>query len=117
MASLTEILLAALPVIGTVLGSYMGVRASTKLTLYRLGALEKKVDKHNNFAERVPLVEEIVKCIPDIETKIASLQNEINTLKICSESSKNLSDKFDLIQNDVNDIKILIAKMSASKLI
>lgn len=34
---------------------------STKLTNYRIRELEKKVDKHNNFAQRVPLLEERVK--------------------------------------------------------
>lgn len=28
---------------------------------YRIEQLEKKVDKHNNFAERVPILEEQIK--------------------------------------------------------
>lgn len=34
---------------------------STKLTNYRLEQLEKKVEKHNNFAGRVPILEEQMK--------------------------------------------------------
>ena len=30
---------------------------------YRIEQLEKKVDKHNNFAERIPVVEEQIKVI------------------------------------------------------
>ena len=39
---------------GTALGSWGGL----KLMSYRIEQLEKKVDKHNNFAERVPILEE-----------------------------------------------------------
>jgi hypothetical protein len=39
---------------------------------YRIEQLEKKVDKHNNFAERVPILEEQMKVvnhrITDLET-------------------------------------------------
>ena len=34
-----------------------------KLMSYRIEQLEKKVDKHNNFAERMPVVEEQIKGI------------------------------------------------------
>ena len=34
-----------------------------KLISYRVEQLEKKVDKHNNFAERLPVVEEQIKVI------------------------------------------------------
>ena len=42
---------------GTCIGSILGVIASAKLTTYRIEQLEKKVDKHNNFASRIPVVE------------------------------------------------------------
>lgn len=50
----TEILIAVLSFAGTALGSFGGM----KLMTYRIEQLEKKVDKHNNFAERVPILEE-----------------------------------------------------------
>ena len=34
---------------------------SAKLTNYRIRELEKKVDKHNNFAERIPVLEQSIK--------------------------------------------------------
>ena len=52
------VLVALLSFSGTLVGSLFGVLASAKLTNYRLEQLEKKVDKHNNFAERIPVLEE-----------------------------------------------------------
>lgn len=52
-----EFLIAILSFAGTALGSFGGM----KLMSYRIEQLEKKVDKHNNFAERVPILEEQMK--------------------------------------------------------
>ena len=38
--------------IGSLIGSLLGVLASQKLTQFRLEQLEKKVDLHNNVVER-----------------------------------------------------------------
>lgn len=54
-----EILVAVLSLIGTCIGSWGGLR----LMSYRIEQLEKKVDKHNGFAERMPVVEEQIKVI------------------------------------------------------
>ena len=54
-----EILVATLSFVGTCIGSWGGL----KLMSYRIEQLEKKVDKHNNFAERIPVVEEQIKVI------------------------------------------------------
>ena len=60
---MTEIVAAAitagLALLGTAIGSFSGF----KLTSYRVEQLEKKVDKHNRFAERVPIMEEQIKVI------------------------------------------------------
>ena len=42
---------------GTVVGARAGVREANKLTVYRIGQLEAKVDKHNNLIERMTTVE------------------------------------------------------------
>lgn len=55
--------IALLGVIGSALGSLGGVVVSAKLTNYRLEQLEKKVGEHNNFARRMPVVEEQIKVI------------------------------------------------------
>ena len=45
------------------LGSFIGSFSGMKLMSYRLEQLEKKVEKHNNFAERMPVVEKEIKHI------------------------------------------------------
>lgn len=52
-----EIIVAAFSLIGTCIGSWGGM----KLMSYRIEQLEKKVEKHNNFAQRMPVVEEQIK--------------------------------------------------------
>lgn len=49
-----SIIIALLSLAGTLIGSFSGF----KLMSYRLSQLEKKVDKHNHFAERMPVLEE-----------------------------------------------------------
>ncbi len=58
---MTEIIIAAISLLGTLGGSLGGIVVSSKLTNYRIEQLEKKVDKHNRFAERVPILEEQMK--------------------------------------------------------
>lgn len=52
-----NIWVALIAFVGTLVGSLGGIVASAKLTSYRIEQLEKKVDKHNNFAQRIPVVE------------------------------------------------------------
>lgn len=49
-----EIVVAILSLIGTLAGSYGGIR----LMSYRIEQLEKKVEKHNNLIERTYRLEE-----------------------------------------------------------
>ena len=48
------IIVALIALVGTALGSFSGF----KLTSYRVEQLEKKVGEHNNYARRMPVVEE-----------------------------------------------------------
>lgn len=52
-----NIIIAIISLLGTLGGSLGGILVSSKLTNYRIEQLEKKVDKHNNFATRMPIVE------------------------------------------------------------
>ena len=52
----STIIVALISLVGTLAGSLSGVLVSSKLTNYRIEQLEKKVDKHNNFAEKIPLL-------------------------------------------------------------
>jgi hypothetical protein len=54
----SEVIVALVALTGTLIGSFGGVITSSKLTSFRLEKLEQKVDKHNSFAERIPVMEE-----------------------------------------------------------
>ena len=57
----STIIVAIFGFLGTILGSGLGVIASSKLTNYRIEQLEKKVDKHNGVVEKTLILEEKVK--------------------------------------------------------
>lgn len=65
--------MAVLALLGTLAGSLGGILTSSRLTNFRIKQLEEKVDKHNNFAGRIPVIEEQVKVInhriDDLEKK------------------------------------------------
>lgn len=67
----TTIIVAVLSLIGTLGGSLGGILVSSKLTAYRIEQLEKKVAEHNNFARRMPVVEEQ---IDNLERRIDDLE-------------------------------------------
>lgn len=46
-------IVALLSFLGTVFGSLFGILAASKLTNYRIGQLEKKVETHNKVIDRV----------------------------------------------------------------
>ena len=46
------VLVAALSLVGTLIGSFAGIIAANKLVNYRLQQLEQKVQAHNNLVER-----------------------------------------------------------------
>ena len=69
---LTEaIVVAIISLIGTLFGSWAGIRQANKLTNYRIEQLEKKVDKHNNLIERTY----------SLEKEMAVVQEDLKTLK------------------------------------
>lgn len=53
----TNVIIAIISLFGTLAGSLGGILISAKLTNYRLQQLESKVDKHNGFAEKIPLLQ------------------------------------------------------------
>ena len=67
----TSIIVAVLSLLGTLGGSLGGIVVSSKLTAYRIQQLENKVAEHNNFARRMPVVEEQ---IDNIERRLDRLE-------------------------------------------
>lgn len=57
------IIISLISLVGTLAGSLGGILVSSKMTNYRIEQLEKKVDKHNNFAEKIPIINEQIKVI------------------------------------------------------
>jgi hypothetical protein len=71
MEVMVPIVVASLGCIGTIIGSYFGVRASNKLVVYRIDQLEAKVNKHNNLIERTYRLEEKM-TLQDEKLKVAN---------------------------------------------
>lgn len=55
---MTSIMVAAISALGTGIGSLYGIRKSSCLTDYKLDKLTEEVRKHNDFASRIPVIEE-----------------------------------------------------------
>ena len=56
-----SIAVAIVSLVGTLVGTFGGILTSSKLTSFRIEQLEKKVDKHNNFAEKIPVIQNDIK--------------------------------------------------------
>ena len=56
--------------IGTAIGTFGGILMSSKLTVYRIEQLEKKMDKHNTLIERMYKLEE----------RVCGLEDEVRNL-------------------------------------
>ncbi|MBQ8904213.1 MAG: hypothetical protein IJY73_08025 [Oscillospiraceae bacterium] len=57
----SSVIVAVISLIGPLGGSLGGILVSSKLTAYRIEQLEKRVSEHNNFAIRMPVMEEKIK--------------------------------------------------------
>ena len=60
-----SVLVALLSLAGTLIGTLGVILVSSKLTNFRLEQLENKVDKHNNFAEKIPVLQEQIRGLSD----------------------------------------------------
>ncbi len=77
----SEIIVAALALIGSMGGTYFANRKSSALIAYRLEELEKKVARHNSVVERTYKLEQDFAVI-DEKVKVAS--NRIKDLEEAS---------------------------------
>lgn len=58
---MTSIMVAAISALGTGIGSLYGIKKSSGLTDYKIDRLTEEVRKHNDFASRIPVIEERLK--------------------------------------------------------
>ena len=72
------IIVALISLAGTLIGSLGGIVVSSKCTNYRIEQLEKKVDKHNKFAEKIPI----------INVQIENINHRLDELEIKNDSIK-----------------------------
>lgn len=71
----STVIVSLISLLGTIVGSLGGIVVSGKLTAYRIQQLENKVAEHNNFARRMPVIEEQIKVI---NHRINDLESEVN---------------------------------------
>lgn len=64
----STIIVAIISFLGTALGTFGGM----KLMTYRIEQLEKRVDEHNNYARRLPVVEEK---IDELDRRVGVLEH------------------------------------------
>lgn len=67
----TTLIAALLSLAGSVIGTFAGILASSKMTSYRLEQLEAKVAKHNEVVERTFR----------LEGQVLELQHDVRDLK------------------------------------
>ncbi len=75
------VIVALISLAGTLFGSIAGIMTANKLTTYRIGELENKVEKFNNLVERMFKVEQNTARqwdrIDEIKTDIAEIKATI----------------------------------------
>lgn len=68
------IITGVLALFGTAIGTFGGIKISQKVSEVKIEELTREVREHNNFAKRMPVVEEKIKVInhrlDDIETNL-----------------------------------------------
>ena len=74
----STVIVALVSLFGTLIGTFGGIMASNKLTVYRIEQLEVKVNKHNNLIERTFKLEEAEALI---EEKIRVANHRIDDLE------------------------------------
>lgn len=78
MIDIGNIIVAALALIGTLVGSVLSSNKTTALISYRLDQLEKKVEKHNTVVERTYKLE---KDLSTAFTRIDGLREDIQKIE------------------------------------
>lgn len=59
----TEIVVAVIGLAGSAIGSFVGIVVNSKLTNHRIQQLERRVEEHNSYGMRIPVLEEKLKAL------------------------------------------------------
>ena len=71
---ITNILVACISVLGSIVAAFVASSRSVAVTTARVDELTREVREHNNFARRMPVVEEQIKVV---NHRISNLENKI----------------------------------------
>lgn len=63
MIDWTNVIVATVTALGAGAGSLYGIRKSSSLTDYKIDRLTDEVRRHNDFATRIPLLDERIKVV------------------------------------------------------
>ena len=68
------IVIALISFAGTLLGTFGGIITTNKLVTYRLERLESKVDEHNGFGVKIPVIEAKIQ---GLEHRVEEIEHKI----------------------------------------
>lgn len=71
---ITNILVACISVLGSIVAAFIASSRSAAVTTARVDELTREVREHNNFARRMPVVEEQIKVV---NHRLSNLENKI----------------------------------------
>lgn len=71
---LTNILVACISVLGSIVAAFVASSRSAAVTTARVDELTREVREHNNFARRMPVVEEQIKVV---NHRLSALESKI----------------------------------------
>lgn len=93
-----SIIVAALALVGTLAGTYFSNRKGAALIAYRLEALEKRVDEHNDLIDRLYKVEQRTEMQ---EVKIEKLENRVEKLEALTGRTYELEERTELQEEKI----------------
>lgn len=71
---ITNIFVACISVLGSIVAAFVASSRSAAVTTARVDELTREVREHNNFARRMPVVEEQIKVV---NHRLSNLENKI----------------------------------------
>lgn len=96
----SSVIVAILSLLGTGIGSVLGVISSGKVVNEKINTMQKAIDKHNSVIERT-----------------YSLEKDVKTLYTISESMRERDEKFEKtigdIQNNLSEMKLELVEIRA----
>ena len=104
-----SIIVAALALVGTLAGTYFSNRKASALIAYRLEALEKRVDEHNDLIDRLYRVEQRTELqeakIKELEQRVAELEGLTGRTYKLEERTELQEEKISVANHRIADLE------------